>query len=86
MYFGKNNGFPEKLIEYYNESPTHNAIVNGKVGYICGEGFIYEDPSEMKERKVAKFLKQCKTLKSLGIKSQRSSFSIMKYTTDTQLK
>ena len=42
IYFGEDNIFPEKLVDLYNESPTHNAIINGKVGYIVGDGLTFE--------------------------------------------
>ena len=37
--FGKNNDYPNYLIDLYNESPKHGAIVKGKVNYIFGKGF-----------------------------------------------
>ena len=33
------NRYPDYLINLYNTSPKHNAIVNGKVNYIVGQGF-----------------------------------------------
>jgi len=38
VYFGVDNLYPFELIDLYNDSSTHNAIVNGKVGYIVGNG------------------------------------------------
>jgi hypothetical protein len=38
VYFGADNLYPFELIDLYNDSSTHNAIVNGKVGYIVGNG------------------------------------------------
>jgi len=37
--FGEKNNYPNYLIELYNESPKHGAIVKGKVNYIYGKGF-----------------------------------------------
>jgi hypothetical protein len=37
--FGARNNYPNYLIELYNESPKHGAIVKGKVNYIYGKGF-----------------------------------------------
>lgn len=37
--FGKENNYPTYLIELFNESPKHGAIVKGKVNYIFGKGF-----------------------------------------------
>lgn len=43
VYFGADNLYPFELIDLYNDSSTHNAIVNGKVGYIVGNGLDSED-------------------------------------------
>ena len=37
--FGNRNNYPEYLLELYNESPKHGAIVKGKAKYIYGKGF-----------------------------------------------
>lgn len=37
--FGEDNLYPQKLIDLYNKSPKHNAIVNQKSSYIAGEAF-----------------------------------------------
>jgi DNA-binding MarR family transcriptional regulator len=37
--FGEKNNYPNYLIDLYNESPKHGAIVKGKVNYIYGKGF-----------------------------------------------
>lgn len=36
--FGDDNQFPEFLIDLYNKSPKHNAIVSAKASYIAGVG------------------------------------------------
>lgn len=56
VWFGEDNMFPFDLVELYNNSPTHNSIVNGKVGYICGRGFKFEDESVEKKTAVRQFL------------------------------
>ena len=38
VFFGEDNLYPYELIDLYNDSSTHNAVVNGKVGYIVGNG------------------------------------------------
>ena len=38
VWFGADNLYPFELIDLYKDSSTHNAIVNGKVGYIVGNG------------------------------------------------
>lgn len=42
--FGKYNDWPQYLIKLFNNSAKHNAIVTGKVQYICGGGFESETP------------------------------------------
>ena len=48
VYFGADNLYPFDLIDLYNDSSTHNAIINGKVGYIVGNGLDSEDLSVKK--------------------------------------
>jgi predicted transcriptional regulator len=43
VWFGADNLYPFELIDLYNDSSTHNAIVNGKVGYIVGNGLDSDD-------------------------------------------
>ena len=43
IYFGIDNLYPFELIDLYNDSSTHNAIINGKVGYTIGNGLFGED-------------------------------------------
>jgi hypothetical protein len=43
VYFGIDNLYPFELIDLYNDSSTHNAIINGKVGYTVGNGLDSED-------------------------------------------
>jgi len=42
MFYGEKNDFPEKLIELYNRSPKHNAIVTHKAKFICGKDTVIE--------------------------------------------
>lgn len=37
--FGKNNDYPNYLLDLYNESPKHGSIIKSKTGYIYGKGF-----------------------------------------------
>ncbi len=37
--FGENNDYPDYLLDLYNKSAKHNAIVRGKVNYINGNGW-----------------------------------------------
>jgi hypothetical protein len=43
VWFGVDNMYPYELIDLYNDSSTHNAIINGKVGYTVGNGLEGED-------------------------------------------
>ena len=43
VYFGVDNLYPFELIDLYNDSSTHNAIINGKVGYTIGNGLFSDD-------------------------------------------
>ena len=50
VMYGEHNRYPDYLLEMYQRSAKHNAIVNGKVNYITGKGWTYEVdkvPSEM---------------------------------------
>lgn len=40
--FGENNDYPDYLINLFNLSAKHNAIVTGKVHYICGGGLTVD--------------------------------------------
>lgn len=40
VYFGEDNMYPDYLVKLFNKSAKHNAIINGKVNYINGEGFF----------------------------------------------
>jgi len=37
--YGSDNNYPDDLIELYERSATHGAIVNGKASYVLGEGW-----------------------------------------------
>lgn len=41
VQYGKENDYPRYLFDLYNSSPLHAAIVNGKVDYICANGWTY---------------------------------------------
>jgi hypothetical protein len=41
--FGDQNDYPSYLLELYNKSAKHNAIINGKCIYILGSGFESHD-------------------------------------------
>lgn len=39
IQYGERNDYPQYLIELFNKSAKHNAIVKSKVHYICGNGW-----------------------------------------------
>jgi len=43
VQFGHDNLYPQRLIELYDRSATHNSIITGKVHYIAGEGLRVDD-------------------------------------------
>ena len=42
VLYGEGNRYPDYLLEMYQRSAKHNAIVNGKVNYITGKGWTYD--------------------------------------------
>jgi hypothetical protein len=40
VYWGENNDYPQYLIDLYNQSAVHNALINGKVSYLKGKGIV----------------------------------------------
>ena len=53
-YFGEDNLYPDYLVKLYNKSAKHNAIINGKVNYIYGEGFYAEVEDSIADRFIFK--------------------------------
>ncbi len=43
MQYGQNNDYPQYLLDLFNKSAKHNAIVRNKVNYIVGNGWAGED-------------------------------------------
>ena len=44
MQYDQNNDYPQYLLDLFNKSAKHNAIVRGKVNYIVGNGWAGEQP------------------------------------------
>jgi hypothetical protein len=44
MQYGQNNDYPQYLLDLFNKSAKHNAIIRGKVNYIVGNGWAGEQP------------------------------------------
>lgn len=42
-FYGENNLYPLELLDLFNQSPVHNAIITGKVNYIVGRGLTVTD-------------------------------------------
>ena len=42
MQYGQNNDYPQYLLDLFNKSAKHNAIIRGKVNYIVGNGWSGE--------------------------------------------
>lgn len=40
--FGKKNDYPDYLVDLFNKSAVHNAIITGKVNFICGGGITVD--------------------------------------------
>lgn len=51
VYYGEKNDYPNYLLRLYNNSAKHNAIVTGKVDYICGNGWEAISEDEMQKAK-----------------------------------
>lgn len=49
MYYGESNDFPQHLLEFYNRSPKHGAIVRQKARFVAGEETVVEgNPNAVK--------------------------------------
>ena len=49
MYYGENNDFPAHLLEFYNRSPKHGAIVRQKARFVAGEETVVDgNPNAVK--------------------------------------
>lgn len=40
VYYGEKNDYPDYLIDLYRKSPFHSSIIDGKVRYVCGKGWM----------------------------------------------
>lgn len=49
IFYGKNNLYPQELINLFNRSAKHNAIVTGKTGFIIGNGLFPKDKLKQTE-------------------------------------
>lgn len=51
VYYGEKNDYPNFLLRIYNNSAKNNAIITGKVDYICGNGWTVKAEDEMQKAK-----------------------------------
>lgn len=51
IYYGEKNDYPNYLLRLYNNSAKHNAIITGKVDYICGNGWNVDSEDEIAKAK-----------------------------------
>ena len=71
--FGKKNDYPNYLVDLYNKSAKHNAIIKGKVNYITGNGFkIKEGNDPIGEQ----FIAQANRVESLTEVLRKASIDI----------
>lgn len=52
--YGKDNLFPLYLVDLFNQSSVHNAVVTGKVKYITGRGLKLMDGADKRSEEFAK--------------------------------
>ena len=57
--FGEENNYPKYLLNLYNESPKHGAIIKGKCNYIYGKGFEYGGLANSSGESWNQLLKRC---------------------------
>lgn len=61
IFYGEKNDYPNYLLRIYNNSAKHNAIVTGKVDYICGNGWGVKTQDEMEKAKVFGMIQKVNT-------------------------
>ena len=72
MEFGYHNDYPKYLLDLYNKSAKHNAIVKGKVNYIIGNGWKSNEPDAVAES----FIKKPNQYESLADLTRKVSTDI----------
>lgn len=70
--FGSNNDYPGYLLDMYNKSAKHNAIVRGKVNYITGNGWATKEPDAAAEM----FIKKANDYENLNDLTRKVSIDI----------
>ena len=70
--FGDKNDYPQYLLELYNKSAKHNAIIKGKVNYIIGNGWTVPESDPIAND----FIKQPNPYESLDDLTRKVSTDI----------
>ncbi len=70
--FGEKNDYPNYLLQLYNKSAKHNAIVKGKVNYIIGNGWKSDEADPIAEQ----FIAQPNQFESLADLTRKVSIDI----------
>ena len=67
IYYGENNNYPDYLINLFNRSAKHNALITGKKEYITGNGWLVNEAglSDTQLAQVTAFTRQVNTEESL---------------------
>ena len=71
--FGKKNDYPNYLVDLYNKSAKHNAIIKGKVNYITGNGFKIKEGVDLIGEQ---FIAQANRVESLTEVLRKASIDI----------
>jgi hypothetical protein len=71
--FGELNDYPDYLLELFNKSAKHNAIVKGKVNYITGNGWKSDNPDDAAAQR---FIDQPNAYESLAELTRKISLEI----------
>ena len=74
IMYGDKNDYPQYLIELFNKSAKHNAIVKSKVHYICGNGWTGSSEQFIKHINRTETLNDITTKISLDIELFGGSF------------
>jgi hypothetical protein len=71
--FGELNDYPDYLLDLFNKSAKHNAIVKGKVNYITGNGWKSDNPDDATAQR---FIDQPNAYESLAELTRKISLDV----------
>ena len=77
--FGEKNDYPNYLLDLYNKSAKHNAIVRGKVNYITGNGWASKEEDVAAET----FINKPNPYENLNDLTRKVSIDIEVFGSDT---